>query len=404
MKEKINIYYPRKDVRLLNQELLKNPPNVVNYILAQEITKMSAETLKSNKITLKKRVAKLILKSELSNKIGLFIPYVNLSNNNSIDLIHMYNRIMISSKPFIMELENGSAFLHYQPKKFNSILKPLINKLLLQKSLKKIVGISKASKFSLEKFLADYKFKNIEEIINKIDYVYPLVPENNNINREFIINKRKKDTINILFISTVFDLKGGKELVDAFIEIQKTQTKNINLTLITRKSDIPDKYMRKINEHNNIKLVEANLDRNDLYALYYSNADIFVLPTYRDSFGLVILEAIKSGLPVITTNTFATPELVKHNYNGFLTTNPISFFNEDFSWNEEYWGDKIYSFVKDYYNNELKHFLAKKMNLLINNDELRIKFSLNSYKISEETFDVERLKQKWEKIYKESAF
>lgn len=52
---------------------------------------------------------------------------------------------------------------------------------------------------------------------------------------------------------------------------------------------------------------------------YYKLADVFVLPTREDIWGLVINEAMSCGLPIVTTqNCMAGLELVKENINGYL--------------------------------------------------------------------------------------
>ena len=52
---------------------------------------------------------------------------------------------------------------------------------------------------------------------------------------------------------------------------------------------------------------------------YYAAADLFVLMTREDIWGLVINEAIAFGLPVITTNKcIAGLELVKDDFNGYI--------------------------------------------------------------------------------------
>lgn len=52
---------------------------------------------------------------------------------------------------------------------------------------------------------------------------------------------------------------------------------------------------------------------------YYKAADLFVLPTREDVWGLVVNEAMACGLPVVTTNNcIAGLELVEDGVNGFL--------------------------------------------------------------------------------------
>ena len=52
---------------------------------------------------------------------------------------------------------------------------------------------------------------------------------------------------------------------------------------------------------------------------FYRAADIFVLPTREDIWGLVINEALANGLPVVTTKRcVAGLELVTNNYNGYI--------------------------------------------------------------------------------------
>jgi UDP-glucose:(heptosyl)LPS alpha-1,3-glucosyltransferase len=52
---------------------------------------------------------------------------------------------------------------------------------------------------------------------------------------------------------------------------------------------------------------------------YYAAADVFLFPTVYDPFGLVITEAMASGLPVITSRAAGAAELITPGLDGFVT-------------------------------------------------------------------------------------
>jgi phosphatidyl-myo-inositol dimannoside synthase len=51
---------------------------------------------------------------------------------------------------------------------------------------------------------------------------------------------------------------------------------------------------------------------------YYSRCDLFVMPSFKEGFGLVFLEAMAFGKPVIGGNYGGTPDLIRDGINGFL--------------------------------------------------------------------------------------
>jgi D-inositol-3-phosphate glycosyltransferase len=53
---------------------------------------------------------------------------------------------------------------------------------------------------------------------------------------------------------------------------------------------------------------------------YYSAADILVVPSYYESFGLVALEALACGTPVVTTPVGAMEKIVQDGVTGYVST------------------------------------------------------------------------------------
>lgn len=63
--------------------------------------------------------------------------------------------------------------------------------------------------------------------------------------------------------------------------------------------------------------IKENIPHEEMMALY-EQADVFVLPTLADGFGMVITEAMSQGVPVIASANSCGPDVIEHNKNGWI--------------------------------------------------------------------------------------
>ena len=101
----------------------------------------------------------------------------------------------------------------------------------------------------------------------------------------------KSDGLKILFTGTMTRRKGIHLIIEAFSQLNLA---NCTLTLIGPMADAED----LINIPNPPFTYIPFLGHDELKK-YYQEADIFVFPSYLDSFAMVVLEAMACGTPVI---------------------------------------------------------------------------------------------------------
>lgn len=116
---------------------------------------------------------------------------------------------------------------------------------------------------------------------------------------------RPGEDITILFIGRLEESKGVLNLVKAFTRLNK-DIPNLKLNLIGQGI-----LEEKIANHKNITL--KTVPYNKIHQ-EYQKADIFCLPsqetsTWQEQYGMVLVEAMASGLPIVTTNTGAIKEV-----------------------------------------------------------------------------------------------
>jgi glycosyltransferase involved in cell wall biosynthesis len=125
--------------------------------------------------------------------------------------------------------------------------------------------------------------------------------------------------IRLLFLSATFRTKGVIVLLEAFRSLA-TVCPNVELEIVGSSSPaVDDEIAARIDEHG---LRERVFQRGSLYGdakqSAYARADVFVHPSLRDYFPLVLLEAMCSGLPIVSTRVGAIPEIVADGKTGLL--------------------------------------------------------------------------------------
>ena len=123
----------------------------------------------------------------------------------------------------------------------------------------------------------------------------------------------------ILFVGHCSPIKGVNYLLEA---IWLLKDSDIVLDLV---GDLEGniEYTRSLQEMTRIwgisdKIIFHGFVHRERIIDLYTEADIFVLPSLWEGFGIVLLEAMAFNLPVIATTAGAIPELVKDGVNGLL--------------------------------------------------------------------------------------
>lgn len=159
-------------------------------------------------------------------------------------------------------------------------------------------------------------------IDNSLIQVVPNGIEKAECKNSFLLKDKQLGEARLLYLSNLMYSKGIDTAVESInILVKDYGCKNMLLTAAGKWIDTDtklkiEKYIKANRLDSYIRFAgeKINKEKWDLFI----NSDIFIFPTRYESFGLVNLEAMQFGLPVITTNVGAIPEVIKDGINGFL--------------------------------------------------------------------------------------
>lgn len=119
----------------------------------------------------------------------------------------------------------------------------------------------------------------------------------------------------VISVGRFIEVKG----FDIFIEACSTLNKSIGIYMIG--GEPTDKYLQQKQQWNMTNLHFINHVNKEIMKAYYRAADVFVLNSRGDTWGLVINEAMAFGLPVISSDKcYAALALIENDKNGYIVS------------------------------------------------------------------------------------
>jgi glycosyltransferase involved in cell wall biosynthesis len=133
--------------------------------------------------------------------------------------------------------------------------------------------------------------------------------------RQYVPGRR----VTLIFVGAIQERKGVVELIQAFSKVTYQDTYLYLVGEIEPRPEYVDKVRSAIRDHDldHRACLCGRISTQELNRLYHE-ADIFILPSFHEGYGMVVAEAMHFGLPIITSNVTALPEIVEDGVNGLL--------------------------------------------------------------------------------------
>lgn len=190
----------------------------------------------------------------------------------------------------------------------------LLHDFILTQKIDKIIVLSKFFKAEIDKFIKNK---------SKIKLIYPGVDTDLFYRRSTEDIKQIKNKLNIkeneyllLCLARIRKRKGLPFLIQACGKLQK----KIPIRLIITgpiESEQDKQIIKKITKKSNVNIIFKTFPPQHIPELI-STADLLLLPSSHEGLGMVLLEAMACGTPVVGTRVEGITEVIKNKYNGLL--------------------------------------------------------------------------------------
>jgi L-malate glycosyltransferase len=181
-------------------------------------------------------------------------------------------------------------------------------------SIEKSDGVTAVSQFLKDKTLSNYKIKKeIEVIPNFIDTKkYHRLNKKENCTCSKVLAPHLEKIL--IHTSNFRPVKRVKDVIQIFAKVkEKVPSKLILIGDGPERSDC-ERLCRDLKIFDSVKF----MGKQDSIIELLSIADLFLIPSQTESFGLAALEAMSCEVPVISTSVGGLPELNIHNETGYI--------------------------------------------------------------------------------------
>ena len=254
----------------------------------------------------------------------------------NIDGYHTVNTTMLTNKPWCVSFEDyvprGMVDDFWELAFWGKEIAPnpridRMVRIISRSNCKRLIALSECN---LKMQLRFYKYYNNSQITENLESKTCLLK----VPQEILVSEAKNNTsskVKFVFVGNDFVRKGGREILDVFREIRKSRTDfELHMVTIFEKTDCPvfRSYQDKKGDLNEITNWAKTQEWIHIYKKIPNSeviqilkkCDVGLLLTWFDTYGYSVLEMQACGLPVITTNVRALPEI---NCEGWLLKLPV---------------------------------------------------------------------------------
>ncbi len=235
-------------------------------------------------------------------------------DREKFDIVHLHEPFMpmlCSATLRFSNVPNVGTFHAWDGSPGYNVCWP-IGRIILKRRLHKLDGKIAVSKPAME-FASKY-----------VPGYYNIIPNGVDLNRfrpdippieQFCDGK-----LNILFVGRLERRKGLKYLLQAY-RIVKKEIPNSRLIVVGPGTRMRQRYENWVKRKGLEDVVFIGYTTDAELPRYYKTADVFCSPaTGRESFGIVLLEAMAVGKPVVASNIVGYASVVTHGEDGLLVT------------------------------------------------------------------------------------
>lgn len=191
--------------------------------------------------------------------------------------------------------------------KFGNVYRHLIVPRLIRKC-KKIITVSNYEKDRIAAFFNIHDNDKLLTVYNGVSEYFQPVTDNTTLQR--VREKYHLPERYFFFLGNTHPKKNTIGVLKAYAEYCRREGKGIKLVMIDYDQTELARLLDSIGAPELISQISLTgyVNNRDLPAIY-SQCELFLYPSLRESFGIPIIEAMACGAPVITSNTSSMPEV-----------------------------------------------------------------------------------------------
>lgn len=236
----------------------------------------------------------------------------NLLRRYQLDLVHFphFNVPILYRGKYVVTIHDITPKFFPGPVVKKSIIRKLAYNWVFNHGIKnaqRIIAISKHTKNNLIKYF------DVKE--DKIEVVYPGLTKSqavpNQQTSQAVLQKYQITKPFIFYVGVWRNHKNLPALIKAFDIFKKRFGLDYQLVLAGKNDPRYPEIQAAINQAKfKSDIITPGFVTEQELPIFYQAADLFVLPSFCEGFGLVAIEALAYGTPVIGSNTTSLPEVI----------------------------------------------------------------------------------------------